>query len=70
MLGKKPTIKRDCRSRNSMKAQCDRCKTYVDEGKKCSRCGKYMPTGDQIADYEISKMERYSADFDDDYYGW
>ena len=43
--------------RNDEVAHCD-CGNPVPEGADCSICGMHMPSGDEIADLAISKMER------------
>ena len=45
-------------------AECD-CGELVDEGKDCPKCGKYMPTGDDLADEGIRQMESYDDSLED-----
>jgi len=37
--------------------ECSKCKTLVGEGQDCPKCGKYMPTGDDLADMMIAQSE-------------
>jgi len=45
-------------------ALCE-CGEPVPEGEHCKYCNKYMPTGDDLAEEEIARLEHDAADLAD-----